>query len=806
MTSEFDVFLSHNSRDKPAVREIAEALAERNIRAWLDEAELVPGRSWQDALEEIIRTVRSAAVLVGKDGLGPWEMPEMRACLDQIVQRQLPVIPVLLPGAPSQPELPLFLGNLTWVDLRDGITDAGLDRLVWGITGQKPQVEAVDEAAANVVLHFTVDETPEGATVELSIDGGAALRGAFELDLADSQVGREVAAIAANECGIDDIQDVGNELWTKLQAGDLGPAVADARDACVEREGVLQVRLRLPPSLEGLPWEGLYDFESLESELATSPVTAVVRVPHGRVPKARDRELAGPLRMLVVIPSGSGLHTGVEWEKIQQSVRAAGEQVRLESLESPVTPDHLGEALRGDWDIVHFIGHGRADAGGRVELRFNGEDGEDDWLPAQKLASMFLRSSVQLVVLNCCHAGAVEAKPMDAPGSLGTFLMKARVPAVVVMRYEIADSVAADFSRAFYHEMLQGVRPGRVDLATQEGRANLLRTYVDDRRVRSYITPILYLAEGREQLFDLAAEGRQDGGADLEGVIDPRIDEKLLYALASGRCLPILGAGILAAAADRGDAVAPDPSDLARRLGEASQFPDFERLISAAESSSTWISPVLLERICQHFACTHLAERAGLTEAIQKAYRDFDPPPVIDKIARWPSLGVVYANVDGLLERALFRHRGRNLRVVQTENVDAGATPGEGELVLLNLRGNYTSPQTMVLTESDEDQVLDRIDEIASFVEDLMNQVGGCTLLYLGVSPRDPLVRALSRRLLRRDVSRNRGTAYFVASVSTPADQAYWEEFAKLEWLELDAETLINGLSIAAARAEKEAS
>jgi tetratricopeptide (TPR) repeat protein len=137
--ADYDVFLSHNSKDKPAVRQIAEALRDgRGLKVWLDEWDLPPGVPWQDELETIIKTVRSAAVLVGKDGLGPWEMPEMRACLVEMVGRKLRVIPVLLPGMPSAPQLPMFLTQNTWVDLRGGITDEGLDRLQWGITGKKP--------------------------------------------------------------------------------------------------------------------------------------------------------------------------------------------------------------------------------------------------------------------------------------------------------------------------------------------------------------------------------------------------------------------------------------------------------------------------------------------------------------------------------------------------------------------------------------------------------------------------------------------------------------------------------------------
>lgn len=136
---EFDVFLSHNSQDKPRVREFAAALVTRKLKPWLDEEELAPGSSWQDDLEGILRTVRSSAVLVGAQGLGPWEVPEIRASLSESVRRGLPVIPVLLPGAPKKPVLPLFLTQFTWVDLRAGLSEEGLDRLEWGVTGVKPK-------------------------------------------------------------------------------------------------------------------------------------------------------------------------------------------------------------------------------------------------------------------------------------------------------------------------------------------------------------------------------------------------------------------------------------------------------------------------------------------------------------------------------------------------------------------------------------------------------------------------------------------------------------------------------------------
>jgi len=148
MPDEFDVFLSHNSRDKPAVEEVAARLRDRGLRVWLDKDELRPGLPWQEGLEEGVRASRSVAVFVGKDGMGAWQTPEMRAFLARSRREGIPVIPVLLPGCPESPQLDLFLEAMTWVDLRQGLTDEGLARLAWGITGTKSGGAGAVPAAA----------------------------------------------------------------------------------------------------------------------------------------------------------------------------------------------------------------------------------------------------------------------------------------------------------------------------------------------------------------------------------------------------------------------------------------------------------------------------------------------------------------------------------------------------------------------------------------------------------------------------------------------------------------------------------
>ena len=146
----FDVFLSHNSNNKSVARDLKTLLVASRVSCWLDEDELRPGMPFQQLLEGGIRDSASVAVLVGADGLGPWEDEEMQAALRLAVKDRRPVIPVLLPGAPSQPELPMFLGSRTWVDLREGLSPAGIDKLVWGITGKKPDQHSVGLSSADL--------------------------------------------------------------------------------------------------------------------------------------------------------------------------------------------------------------------------------------------------------------------------------------------------------------------------------------------------------------------------------------------------------------------------------------------------------------------------------------------------------------------------------------------------------------------------------------------------------------------------------------------------------------------------------
>ena len=144
---EFDVFLSHNSKDKPAVETIAHKLQETyRLKCWLDKWNLIPGEPWQEALEEALDNCKTVAVFVGPNTISPWKNEEMRSALEvRVHDKARRVVPVLLPGAPDNRDLklPRFLTRLTLVDLRAGLEDKdALYSLYCGITGIAPGAPA----------------------------------------------------------------------------------------------------------------------------------------------------------------------------------------------------------------------------------------------------------------------------------------------------------------------------------------------------------------------------------------------------------------------------------------------------------------------------------------------------------------------------------------------------------------------------------------------------------------------------------------------------------------------------------------
>ena len=139
----FDVFLSHNSSDKPAVENIAYKLKRAGLEPWLDKWHLVPGKTFQTGLADALRNSATCAVFVGPKGVGDWSREEVLFAQDRATKEAgYRLIPILLPGVDDPfdfSRLPPSLTQRTWVDFRIGLDDERpLRVLINAIRGKPP--------------------------------------------------------------------------------------------------------------------------------------------------------------------------------------------------------------------------------------------------------------------------------------------------------------------------------------------------------------------------------------------------------------------------------------------------------------------------------------------------------------------------------------------------------------------------------------------------------------------------------------------------------------------------------------------
>jgi len=121
----YDVFLCHNNNDQTEVEKIAKNLEDKWIRPWWDNPNL--SGNWHEKLSNIIKTVPSAAVFVGKYGIGPTQDMEIKRLLTENTERKrsgirnFKITSIFLPDyddSPLPPEIDFINAEFQNVDYR----------------------------------------------------------------------------------------------------------------------------------------------------------------------------------------------------------------------------------------------------------------------------------------------------------------------------------------------------------------------------------------------------------------------------------------------------------------------------------------------------------------------------------------------------------------------------------------------------------------------------------------------------------------------------------------------------------------
>ena len=124
---EFDVFLSHNSADKPRVRKLAERLRAAGLRVWFDEWIIKPGDDIYLAIERGLAATRVQVLCLSPAALGSdWVTLERSTVLFRDpTNAGRRFIPLLLADC----ELPDTLRRYKYVDFREE-AEAALEELL----------------------------------------------------------------------------------------------------------------------------------------------------------------------------------------------------------------------------------------------------------------------------------------------------------------------------------------------------------------------------------------------------------------------------------------------------------------------------------------------------------------------------------------------------------------------------------------------------------------------------------------------------------------------------------------------------
>lgn len=135
----YDVYICYDEVDEIEVMSIGEKLKTEGILPWFDILEVKPGTPEKRRQEQQIRKIPAAAVFVGQHKIVDRQELQMYSFIDEFIDREIPVIPVVLTNAPKDLRLPPYLGNFGRVDFRRSVPKP-MEQLIWGITGKRPSI------------------------------------------------------------------------------------------------------------------------------------------------------------------------------------------------------------------------------------------------------------------------------------------------------------------------------------------------------------------------------------------------------------------------------------------------------------------------------------------------------------------------------------------------------------------------------------------------------------------------------------------------------------------------------------------
>jgi tetratricopeptide (TPR) repeat protein/CHAT domain-containing protein len=250
-----------------------------------------------------------------------------------------------------------------------------------------------------------------------------------------------------------ELQEWGGRLYDKVIPSELADKLRE------ERESAYLV-LYLDPLIVWLPWELLWDGEQFlcrRFRIARLLQRTGIEL---RAAEGRLRQMRSGRGVLIVFGDTSGLDAETEKAEVERTLSTLyGTNVWFHRAKSA---GDILEELKKDYEICHFVGHGRnvSETPGETGWRF----ADGTVLTCRDIESISSRAAFPLLIFaNSCDSARQSFA--DAQGYVSTLyqaFLRQGAPHYIGTVAPVPDEPARDFAQSFYRLVAQGLSVGEA--------------------------------------------------------------------------------------------------------------------------------------------------------------------------------------------------------------------------------------------------------------------------------------------------------------------------------------------------------
>ncbi len=305
------------------------------------------------------------------------------------------------------------------------------------------------------------------------------------------------------------MQGVGQILFDHLLSQEAKEKIANSQAE--------HLVIKMDDRLVHVPWELLFDGKQFFCQRFGMGRIVATRQ---RIADVPDREIAKPLRMLVVADPRSDLPASRdEGSNIRNELDGEHEFINV-NLKSSEVPTNFLKAKIRDYDLIHYAGHADYDSDNPENSGWLLADGK---LSAADVKNMTGKKPMpSLVFANACQSGQTDEWKLEAGyekdifGVANAFLVSG-VQHYIGTFWDILDDPGHDFAIAFYKEVIKGASVGE---SARRARLALIDKYGEDTIV--WASYMVYGDPTFSYLEDVAAA--DETTQDMEAPAPPKAD------------------------------------------------------------------------------------------------------------------------------------------------------------------------------------------------------------------------------------------------------------------------------------------